>query len=72
MTLLLIKKKNRIECNSPVSAHCHLTRKRPLIGRDSLGREQREIPNRNREWCLLGRDSLEREQREVPSSVRID
>ena len=47
-----------------------VTRKRPLLGRDSLGREQREIPglvrewsNWNREWGLLGRDSLEREQR---------
>ena len=62
-----------------MSAHCHLTRKKPLLSRDSLGREQREIPglvwewlNRNREWGLLGRDSLEREQREVPSPVRID
>ena len=49
------------------------------VGRDSLGREQREIPglvwewsNRNREWGLLGRDSLEREQREVLGPVRID
>ena len=57
--------------NGPVSANCHLTRKRPLLGRDSLGREQREIPvlvrewsNRNREWGLLGRDSLERKSRE--------
>ena len=70
--------KNRIGCNSPVSAHCYLTRKRPLLG-DSLGREQREFPalvwewsNGNREWGLLGRDSLEREQREVPGPVRID
>ena len=62
-----------------MSAHCHLTRERPLLGRDSLGQEQREIPglvwerfNRNREWGLLGKDSLEREQREVPGSVRID
>ena len=54
-----------------MSAHCHLTRKRPLLSRDSLGREQREIPglvwewsNRNREWGLLGRDSRERESRE--------
>ena len=66
-------------CNSPVSAHCYLTRKRPVLGRDSLGREQRDIPslvqewsNGNREWGLLGRDSLEREQREVPIPVRID
>ena len=47
-----------------LSAHCHLNRKRALPGRDSLGREQREIPglvweksNRNRELGLLGRDS---------------
>ena len=46
------------------------TRTRPLLGRDSLGQEQREIPglvrewsNRNQECGLLGRDSLEREQR---------
>ena len=32
-----------MRCNSPVSALCHLTGKRPLPGRDSLGREQREI-----------------------------
>jgi hypothetical protein len=30
--------------NGPVFAHCHMTRKRPLLGRDSLGRDQREIP----------------------------
>ena len=61
-----------------MSAHCHLHRKRPLLSRDSLGREQREIPDlvrewsyRNREWVLLGRDSLERE-REVPDPVWID
>ena len=36
--------------NVPVSAHCHLTRKRPLLGRDSLGREQREIPVLVWEW----------------------
>ena len=71
--------KNRIGYNSPVSAQCNLTRKKALIGRDSLGREQREIPvvvwewsNRNREWGVLGRDSLERHQREVPGPVRID
>ena len=69
----------RIGCNSPVSANCQLTRKRPVFGRDSLGREQRETPglvvewcNKNREWGLIGRDSLEREQREFPSLVRID
>ena len=51
----------------------------PLLGRDMLGLEQREIPvlvwewsNGKREWGLLGRDSLEREQKEVPSPVRID
>ena len=62
-----------------MSAHFHLTRKRPLLSRDSLGREQREIPglvqewsNRNKEWGLLGRDSLEREQSEVPGPVWID
>ena len=71
--------KNRTGCNSPVYARFHLTRKRPLLGRDSLGREQRETPglvlewfNRNREWGLLGRDCLDREQREFPSPVRID
>ena len=65
--------------NSPVSAHCYLTRKKPLLGRDSLGQEQREIPalvwewtNENRECGLLGIDSLEREQREVPGLVQID
>ena len=48
---------NRIGCKSPVSAHCHLTMKRLLLGRDSLGQEQRVIcglvckwSNRNREW----------------------
>ena len=62
-----------------MSAHCHLTKKRPLLGRGSLGREQREIPglvrewsNRNREGGLLGRDSLEREQKEVPGPVLIN
>ena len=64
-------------CNSPVSVHCQLTRKRPLLVRGSLGREQRDIPGLVREWShryrelgLLGRDSLERPQREVPGPVR--
>ena len=35
-----------------MSAHCQLTRKRPLLGRDSLGREQREIPVLVWEWVL--------------------
>ena len=50
-----------------------------MLGRDSLGREQREISGlvrewskRNREWGLLDRDSLAREQRKVPGPVRID
>ena len=42
--------KARIGWNSPVSPHCHLTRKRPLLGRDSLSREQREIPGLMFEW----------------------
>ena len=37
-------------CNSPVSALCQLTGKRPLYGRDSVIREQREIPGLVWEW----------------------
>ena len=33
-----------------MSAHCHLTRKRPLLYRDSLGHKQREIPGLVLEW----------------------
>ena len=40
----------RIRSNSPVSALCPLTGKRSLPGRDSLGREQREIPGLVWEW----------------------
>ena len=55
-----------------MSLHCHLTRKRPLIGRDSLSREQREIPGFVLEWFEqeqgVGppgqRQSRERESRE--------
>ena len=39
-----------------MSAHCHLTRKRTLLGRDSLGREQREIPDLVREWSNRNRE----------------
>ena len=47
-----------------MSAHCHLTRKRPLLGRDSL--------NKRREWGLLSRDSSDIYQREVLGYVYID
>ena len=39
-----------IMCNSPVSAVCQLTKKRPLPGRYSMGREQGEIPGLVWEW----------------------
>ena len=42
--------KTRMRCNSSVSSLCHLTGKRPLPGRDSLGREQREILGLVWEW----------------------
>ena len=42
--------KTMIRCNSPVSAVCQLTRKRPLPGRDCMGREQRDIPGLVWEW----------------------
>ena len=40
----------RIRSNSPVSALSQLTEKRPLPGRDSIGREQREIFGLVWEW----------------------
>ena len=42
--------KTRIGCNCPEPAHCDLAEKRPLLGRDSLGHEQREIPGLVWEW----------------------
>ena len=44
--------KTRIGCNSPVSALCQLTGKRPLPGRDSMGRVQREIPGLGWAWLV--------------------
>ena len=62
-----------------MSLHCHLTRKRPLIGRDSLSREQREIPGFVLEWFEqeqgVGppgqRQSREREEKEVLGLVHM-
>jgi hypothetical protein len=58
-----------------VYAHCHLTRKRPLLGRVWAGSRERFLSlfgngsNRNWEWGLLGRDSPEREQRYIPGLI---
>ena len=46
-----------------MSPHCHLTRKRPLFGSDSLGRDQREIPG-------LVLELLEQEQGVGPPGQR--
>ena len=43
MLLSIYRAPADIRCNSPVSALCQLTKK-TLPGRDSMGREQREIP----------------------------
>ena len=64
--------KTRIRCYSPVSALCQLTGKRPLPDRDSIGREQGEIPGLFL-VCLAGPESgacwAEQEQGEVPGPV---
>ena len=39
-----------MRCNSPVTVLCQLTGKRPMPGRDSMGREQRESPGLVWEW----------------------